>query len=108
MTYRRSPGKHAASSEWARFVEANRHVISATGMPALVTSSIDHFDDFLSHGALNRHPDPGTFNVESLSPEQYAALVTLAESYFAAGYEWFTPLALKEDDQYRLRSRFET
>ena len=35
------------------------------------------------------------------------ALVTLAESYFAAGYEWFTPSALRPADQETLRQRFE-
>jgi len=32
--------------------------------------------------------------------------LTLTESYFAAGYEWFSPLALRPIDQERLGKRF--
>jgi hypothetical protein len=44
--------------------------------------------------------------VESLNSTQYDALVTLTESYFAAGYEWFTPAALRAADQDNLAKRF--
>jgi hypothetical protein len=37
---------------------------------------------------------------------QYAALVELAANYFAAGYEFYTPIALRLDDQAALRTRF--
>lgn len=51
--------------------------------------------------------DASEFRVDSLHPGQYNALVTLIESYFAAGYEWFTPSALRPADQETLRQRFE-
>ncbi|HET9363090.1 MAG TPA: hypothetical protein VFO58_25245 [Vicinamibacterales bacterium] len=87
-------------------MSSNQPVIAATGLPAAVFSSIDHFDAFVCDGY--RDPvDPREFRVDSLNPAQYNALVTLTESYFAAGYEWFTPLALRPADQETLRQRFE-
>ena len=68
-------------------------------------SSVGHFDDFLSHGR-EHHLDLGHFRVESLTGAQYDALVTLAESYFAAGYEWFTPVALQPAERDALAKRF--
>jgi hypothetical protein len=106
MTYRKSPQKAAAKQQWDRFVRSNQPIITASGIPAAVVSSIDHFDEFLCHGYLDRHVDPSEFRVDSLNPDQYNALVTLTESYFAAGYEWFTPLALRLTDQDALRMRF--
>ena len=106
MTYRRSPRKTGAKRAWERFVNSNQPIIMASGIPAAVFSSIDHFDAFLCHGVVDHHVDPSEFRVDSLTPAQYDALVTLTESYFAAGYEWFTPSALRPTDQDALRHRF--
>ena len=106
MTYRKSPQKAAAKREWDRFVSSNQPVIASTGLPDSIFSSVDHFDDFLYHGRLDHDPDPSNFRVEVLNSTQYDALVTLTESYFAAGYEWFTPVALKAADQDNLVMRF--
>ena len=108
MTYRRSPRKAAAKRQWDHFVSSNQPIIMASGIPAAVFSSIDHFDDVLWHGYLAQHIDQSKFHVDSLNPAQYSALVTLTESYFAAGYEWFTPLGLRPADQDTLRKRFAT
>jgi hypothetical protein len=106
MTYRKSPRKVEAKRQWDRFVSGNKHIITATGLPGAVFSSIDHFDAFVCGGY--RDPvDASEVRVDSLDPAQYDALVTLTESYFAAGYEWFIPLALRPTDQDRLRHRFE-
>jgi hypothetical protein len=59
-----------------------------------------------SHGCCDHHLDPSSFCVEALNSTQYDALVTLKESYFAAGYEWFTPVALLAADQDNLAKRF--
>ena len=106
MTYRKSPQKAAARREWDRFVRSNQPVIASTGLPDSIFSSIDHFDNFLSLGCLDHHHDPSSFRVEALNSTQYDALVTLTESYFAAGYEWFTPVALRATDQENLAKRF--
>ena len=106
MTYRKSPRKTAAKREWERFVAANELVIAATGIPSAIFGSIAHFDDFLSHGYLDHHADASDLRVDSLNSIQYEALVTLTESYFAAGYEWFSPLALRPIDRERLGKRF--
>ena len=106
MTYRKSPQKAAAKCEWDRFVSSNQPVIASTGLPDSIFRSVDHFDNFLSHGCLDHHLDPSSFRVEALNSTQYDALVTLTESYFAAGYEWFTPAALRAADQDNLAKRF--
>jgi hypothetical protein len=106
MTYPKSPRKAAAKREWDRFVSSNQPVIASTGLPDSIFSSIDHFDNFLSHGCLDHHIDSSSFRVEALNSTQYDALVTLTESYFAAGYEWFTPVALRAADQDNLAKRF--
>ena len=106
MTNRKSPRKAEAKRQWDRFVSSNQPIITATGLPAAVFSSIDHFDAFVCDGY--RDPvDASEFRVDLLNPGQYNALVTLTESYFAAGYEWFTPSALRPADQETLRQRFE-
>jgi hypothetical protein len=106
MTHRRAPHKAAAADAWDRFVSANGPVIAASGIPNTLLASIDHFDDFLMHGRLEHHPDDSGFTIDSLSADQYASLVLFVESYFAAGYEWFTPAALRPEDQQRLGARF--
>jgi hypothetical protein len=106
MTYRKSPRKAAARREWDRFVSSNQPVIASTGLPDSVFRSVDRFDSFLAHGWLDHHLDPGSVRVEALDSAQYDALVTLTESYFAAGYEWFSPAALRAADQDNLARRF--
>jgi hypothetical protein len=106
MTHRRSPSKAAAARQWDRFVSANEPTISAIGLPSACLKSVAHFDDFLMHGRLEHHPDDTDFQVGGLTADQYDNLVALTESYFAAGYEWFTPLALRGPDQQRLSARF--
>jgi hypothetical protein len=58
------------------------------------------------HGYLDHHDDPSGFTVKKLSEEQYCALVQLVESYFTIGYEYFTPIALRNEDQQNLYNRF--
>jgi hypothetical protein len=107
MGYRRSRDQWKAQRDWQRFVDRNQATIDAAGLPMLVTSTIDHWIDFLMHGCLDHHPDPIRFDVDHLSTEQYQALLQLVESYFDSGYEYFSPNALKAADQAILASRFE-
>ena len=106
MGFRRSYDRTNATREWAGFVAANRERFDAAGLPSLATVSIGHWDDLLTHGRFDHHADPAHFEIRNLTPDQYAVLVDLTESYFAAGYEYFTPGALKREDQDRPRSRF--
>lgn len=102
--FHRSPDRLAAARRWGRFVERNAHVIDRAGLPPAVTASIANWDDFLLHGSLAS--DPAEFAVAQLTSDQYASLVALATSYFAAGYEFYAPSALRPDDQEQLRARF--
>ena len=95
-----------AERGWAGFVAANLEKLQATGLPRLATQSLAHWDDLLMHGHFKYHADPSHFAVGSLTEDQYAVLVDLVESYFLAGYEYFTPTALRLEDQGRLTSRF--
>jgi len=106
MRSRRSTAQTNAAREWAAFVAANRQRFEAAGLPALATLSVAHWDDLVAHGSFNYYDDPGRFTISGLTPEQYAAFVDLVESYFVAGYEYYTPASLKGDDQKRLASRF--
>ena len=85
----------AAAREWQRFLSANARAVGATRLPPAITSSIENWDDFLMHGSIDQ-----------LTPSQYESLVELAGNYFHAGYEFYTPLALKPDDQAALGARF--
>ena len=104
MGFRRSPSRIAAARDWQHFVRENARVLAATGLPPAATTSIESWDDFLMHGFLAS--DPGAFLVEELTPLQYESLKELVRNYFHAGYEFYTPLALKPDDQAALRARF--
>ena len=104
MGYRRSPDRVAAARNWRHFVERNAAVVAATGLPPLATASITEWDDFLMHGYVSG--DRGAFDVDQLSQTQYASLVQLTENYFAAGYEFYTPMALRVEDQLALYARF--
>ena len=106
MSYRRSPAKARAEREWAGFVAANLKRFEAAGLPLLAAQTVAHWDDLLMHGYFDHHDDPAGFRIETLTQEQYAGFVGLVESYFLAGYEYFTPIALKVEDQGRLASRF--
>ena len=77
-------------------------MIASTGLPDSIFTSIDQFDDFLSRGCV----DTGNVRVEAFTASQYDALVTLTESYFAAGYEWFSPAALRAAEQDNQAMRF--
>ncbi len=50
--------------------------------------------------------DPSGFAVDQLTPAQYSSLVEFASNYFAAGYEFYMPSALRAEDQKALRMRF--
>jgi hypothetical protein len=103
---RRSPQQTKAEREWTGFVAANQEQLQAAGLPHLATQSVEHWDDLLRHGQFKYQPDPSHFAIGSLSDEQYAVFVDLAESYFLAGYEFFTSGALRPEDQNRFASRF--
>ena len=104
MGFHRSPDRIAAARDWRQFVSANARVLGATGLPPAATISIENWDDFLIHGFLSS--DPGAFSIEQLTPLQYESLKELVGNYFHAGYEFYTPSALKPDDQAALRARF--
>ena len=94
----------AAVRDWQHFVSTNARLFGATGLPPTATTSIEDWDDFLMHGCLAF--DPGACSVEQLTPVQYESLKELVGNYFHAGYEFYTPLALKPADQAALRARF--
>lgn len=105
MGHRPSPERIAAERDWRRFVERNAAVIAAAALPSLATAGVTKWDDLLMHGYLAG--DPGGFSVDKLSPPQYASLLELAGNYFATGYEFYTPVALRLEDQAALRARFD-
>jgi hypothetical protein len=106
MSFRRTPEQIQGERNWAAFVAANFERLEAAGLPNLATVSVEHWDDLLMHGHFEYHHDPEHFEIGILTDAQYAVFVDLVESYFVGGYEYFTPTALRIEDQARLDSRF--
>jgi hypothetical protein len=106
MGYRRSKARIAAARAWASFVARNAPVIRQAGLPEAVLASLACWEDFLVRGQLECSPDRAGFLVTQLSETQYGALTQLVDSYFAAGYEYFLPLALRSEDQQVLTARY--
>ena len=94
MGYRGSRDRIKAAADWAAFIDANRNVIKAAGLPEQVTASIAAWEDFLGQDGAR------------LSEAQYAALWQLVDSYFARGYEYFSPAVLRAGDLQRLDMRY--
>lgn len=90
-------------TETLRIGPAN--AFEATRLPDSIFSSIDHFDNFLTAASIITLTQAASVS-RRLNSTQYDALVTLTESYFAAGYEWFTLVALRAADQEDLAQRF--
>src|SRR5438128_3741466 len=107
MGYRRSKETAAVSRKWTAFVAQNQQLILATGLLELIISSVDHWNDFLMHGYLDHHIDPGDFTIDKLSEQQYINLVKLVESYFASGYDYFETIALRSKDRTIFNDRFD-
>ena len=104
MVQRRSRDRDTAEHDWRRFLERNAETIQAAGMPMRVLARISDWDDLLVLG--HAAGEPGGFSIAELDESQYAALVQLVFSYFAAGYEFYEPLALRAEDRDALRARF--
>lgn len=108
MGYRRSEARKKAGRAWAAFVVANRKVIEAAGLPFEVTESIEQWDNFLVNGHIDENHHAPAYNVDQLSDTQYDALLQIVESYFAVGYEYFTPTVLHVEDLQRLDMQYTT
>lgn len=106
MGFRRSKARIAAGRQWMSFVARNARVIRVAGLPEAVTGSIGCWDDFLLCGYADLGQGVGRYSVDQLSETQYVALTKLVDSYFAAGYEYFTPRALRSEDQQGLNARY--
>ena len=106
MGYRKSKQKAEAKRAWATFLEGNKELIFAAGLPELVTESVEHWDDFLMHGFLDHHEDPSRFSVDQLSERQYGSFLQLVERYFGSGYEYFEPVAVQVEGSRRLKDLY--
>jgi hypothetical protein len=106
MGYLRSKKRVEAASDWSKFVARNMSVVEEAGLPPVVTESIKLWDDFLIHGYIDHHRYPTDFSVDQLTDEQYTALLQFVDSYFAQGYEYFTPTVLRVEDSKRLELRY--
>ncbi len=93
-----------AARNWATFATLNHSVIEAAGLPQVEIESINHWDDFLMHGCLDHHDDATGFTVDQLSNIQNAALVQFVDSYFDSRHEYFTPMALRNEDREGFRN----
>ena len=108
MNYRKSAPDATWKRAWRSFVAKNGGLFDAAGLPLLARETAEHLGDLLTHGIFDHHADPSGFSTDSLSEDQYRAVVSLATNYFAAGFPWSTPMALRQRDQNRLQKRFGT
>ena len=108
MNYHRSAADVTRERAWHTFVGKNEDLFDEAGLPLLARETAEHLSDLLMHGIFDHHEDPSTFRTDSLSENQYRALVNLATKYFSAGFAWSTPMALRLRDQKRLQKRFGT
>ena len=106
MGHRRSSESTERDRRWRAFVVAQASLVRAAGLPEAVMASQARWDDFLMHGYLDHHDDPGGFSVAELNGPAYGALRELVGAYFATGGGFFTPFALRPEDQAALRARF--
>ena len=106
MGFRRSKARSAARREWMSFIGSHADVIHAAGLPQAITASIERWDEFLLRGYAEVDLDWARFSVDQLSEAQSAALRQLADSYFAAGYAYFTPHGLPDEAQQQLKARY--
>ena len=59
------------------------------------------------HGCIDHHQDLTDFSVNELDSLQYRQLVQLVDRYFAAGYSYFTTMALHFSDQKRMQRKYD-
>ena len=108
MAYRRPLAQAGASRRWRAFLAEHQSLVEEIGLPDAVLATESHWADFLMHGWLDHHKDPTGFSVTEISPKRYPQLVELVRLYFAAGYPYFTVMALEFEDQARLQATFGT
>jgi len=106
MGFRRSQARHAAHEAWLRFVAHHAQQIEQIGLPQTVMDKLSHWDDFLLSGEVVQSDTTAEWKLAELSTEQYAALFQLIDSYFALGYEYFSPQVLKQPEQEVLDARY--
>jgi hypothetical protein len=106
MGYRRPPEKVKSARDWRAFVVPNQALIDAAGLPLIVMELVDHWEDLLENGFLDHHNDPTGFSVDQINERQYRALVQLVESYFVAGYDYYTPNVLRDVDKRLMNNKF--
>lgn len=92
--------------DWESFLAAHAETLRASRVPPLIFMSVDHWEDFLSHGYLDAVEDPDDFTVDELDEPAYAALRDLVTAYFDAGAPFFVPVALRSDDYLALSKRY--
>ena len=84
VSYRRSRDDAHKARTWQDFTVSQRELFDSSGLPGVLTSDQDAFEDFLMHGFL---PMPGgladgtRFSADELAPTQRDSLDELAALY---------------------------
>ena len=76
MAFRSNNGK---SHLWRKWLTQNRGKLSACGLPEIVLTDEEHWQDFLLHGYLDHHSDDSNFALENLSFEEQNNLLCFLE-----------------------------
>lgn len=100
------PTRSELPFDWETFLAAHAETLRASQVPPLIFTSVDHWEDFLSHGYLDAVEDPDDFTVDELDESAYKALRDLVAAYFDAGAPFFVPVALQSNDYLALAKRY--
>ena len=68
--------------QWKNFVETNTTLFSQAGMPSLIWSREDRWQDFLHHGRLEMDDDLTGYRYPHADIPEHQSLVLLIERYF--------------------------
>ena len=76
MAYR-NPSEKALS--WSRWLSQNQEKLFACGLPQIVLTNKNHWQDFLMHGYLDHHSDVSNFVLDNLSSKEKINLLGFLE-----------------------------
>ena len=64
---------------WRKWLTQNQRQLSGCGLPEIVLTDENHWQDFLLHGYLDHHSDDSNFALENLSLQEQSNLLSFLE-----------------------------
>ncbi len=102
MSYRK---KSEIGQRWKTFRDLNRSLAGEAGLPDDHFESREIFVDFLLHGFTRQMSRDPAFLARDMTGRQHENFLALIRNYFAAGFPYFTPMALERVDELKEMDR---